>query len=1261
MKNWKSVLRTAAAALLSLSIIITGIGIPAKAEEPTSDENRTAGAVVTGLKGINLMDNPGFENGYENWGRNEALVTENTDTAFTHSGAKSYKVTAGVEGEAYAYCVDTATYNRNAAFTAGMWVYLTDPADADKVTIHLERHNAAAATVQAHPAAQSGWQRVSVDGEATTGTTAHAIKFTVSGGTVGDIYFDDAYLYCADAESINLIRNDGFESNKDAWGGDFEVTAEEAYAGNSSAKITGEKDLFQASGWWPNKASVNTGETLYFSAWVKSGENAGTLKLRAEVKADGLADDNLWTEAEINDTKGEWQQLVLTIPAPAARVSEILFHVNTWGEGVFYVDGVRVNAVDPNAKEVPPASEESRSAGTVVTGLKGINLMDNPGFENGYENWGRNESLVTENTDTAFTHSGAKSYKVTAGAEEEAFAYCTTTATYNRSAACTAGLWVFLFDAADAEKVTVLVERPAGETLSVHPAAQTGWQRVLLDVPAAENTERHTLKFVVAAGCSGDVYFDDAFLYTTDDNSVNLIRNESFESNKDAWAGEFENSAEQSHSGSFSAKLTGAQSAFQASGWWPNKASANSDGTLYLSAWVKGGENAGGIRLRAEVKTASGVSDYYSKMVSGTTEDWKLLTVAVPCEGVQVQELLVHITATGTGVFYADDLKLNAVKPQEELDDTPVDPAFESAILRNASLEELNGDGTITHWDIWPGNPAEGERKFQIVSDAHTGTQAVRIDLHNGNKQAIYQYCVDTSAFDFNESYRASVWMKLKDLKTSELTLTVKRRDSNGNEHNISTALPTATTDGWVLFTLDAPKVKGATIVQYDVVVDIGTGSGSVWLDDFDLVPADLDVVDPGLTGSGLLRNPSLENLNGDGTVTDWDVWPGNPAEGTRRFAVVTDVIHSGGKALRVEPVSGNAHAVYQYCTDTGRFDFNGSYTASVWMKLENVQVSNLTIGVKRKASNGSEYNVYQTLRQGTTDGWVKVQVEVPGLIGATITQYDVIVDIGTGSGRVYLDDFDLTPAALEKKEIKTPLITDSLLRNPSLETLNPDGSVLDWDVWPGNPDEGVRNYEVTKDSHSGDHAIRVNLEFSNAQAVYQYCIDPGRFDFNADYIVTACFRMENVAVYDGNGVTLGVKRTDSLGNVHVTKTDVATGTSDGWFKVTLEAPAFDGVEIVQYDVIVDIGAGSGSVYMDDFDLTPAELENLPNPNAEPEEKPKDNNGIDPTPVQPEEPAPVEQPQEKSGVPVWVIAVIAVGAVLLIGGIVLLVRKKKRG
>lgn len=475
-------------------------------------------------------------------------------------------------------------------------------------------------------------------------------------------------------------------------------------------------------------------------------------------------------------------------------------------------------------------------------------------------------------------------------------------------------------------------------------------------------------------------------------------------------------------------------------------------------------------------------------MVSGTTEDWKLLTVAVPCEGVQLQELLVHITATGTGVFYADDLKLNAVKPQEELDDNPVDPAFESAILRNASLEELNGDGTITHWDIWPGNPAEGERKFQIVSDAHTGTQAVRIDLHNGNKQAIYQYCVDTSAFDFNESYRASVWMKLKDLKTSELTLTVKRRDSNGNEHNISTALPTATTDGWVPFTLDAPKVKGATIVQYDVVVDIGAGSG-----------------------------------------------------------------------------------------------------------------------------------------------------------------------------RIYLDDFDLTPTALEKQEIKTPLITDSLLRNPSLETLNPDGSVLDWDVWPGNPDEGVRNYEVTKDSHSGDHAIRVNLEFSNAQAVYQYCVDPGRFDFNADYIVAAYFRMENVAVYDGNGVTLGVKRTDSLGNVHVTKTDVATGTSDGWFKVTLEAPAFDGVEIVQYDVIVDIGAGSGSVYMDDFDLTPAELENLPNPNAEPEEKPKDNNGIDLTPVQPEEPAPVEQPQEKSGVPVWVIAVNAVGAVLLIGGIVLLVRKKKRG
>ena len=95
--------------------------------------------------------------------------------------------------------------------------------------------------------------------------------------------------------------------------------------------------------------------------------------------------------------------------------------------------------------------------------------------------------------------------------------------------------------------------------------------------------------------------------------------------------------------------------------------------------------------------------------------------------------------------------------------------------------------------------------------------------------------------------------------------------------------------------------------------------------------------------------------------------------------------------------------------------------------------------------------------------------------------------------------------------------------------------------------------------------------------------------------------------------------------------------------------------------LIIDEGRFQASWRGKMLDLTPAELENLPNPNAEPEEKPKDNNGIDLTPVQPEEPAPVEQPQEKSGVPVWVIAVIAVGAVLLIGGIVLLVRKKKRG
>lgn len=191
----------------------------------------------------------------------------------------------------------------------------------------------------------------------------------------------------------------------------------------------------------------------------------------------------------------------------------------------------------------------------------------------------------------------------------------------------------------------------------------------------------------------------------------------------------------------------------------------------------------------------------------------------------------------GKGSAIIDDIRLNYTKERED------DTLEEDSLLKNPGLEKLNPDGSILHWDVWPGTPEEGQRKYESVTDeVHGGERAVKIELVYGNGQAIYQYRVmDDNPFDFNQSYEASVWVKTENVSVYDgkgVKFGVKRRDAEGNEHNLFTDIPLGTSDGWIQVKLPAGKAD-ADIIQYDVIVDIGSGSGVIYLDDFDLVPLD--------------------------------------------------------------------------------------------------------------------------------------------------------------------------------------------------------------------------------------------------------------------------------------------------------------------------------------------------------------------------------------------------------------------------------------
>ena len=415
MKQWKRAICAILALVLSAASFNCGLALVTKA---TGTGDKTPGAVVTGIEGINLMDNAGFENNtasLQNWGY-PSVVTVNTNTDYTHSGTVSAKVSAGQTGEAYAYCNTTVDYNRNAAFTAGMWVYLSEPTDAQKVTLFLERPDSLDGTVTAKPQEISGWQRVDILGEPTQNTSRQAIKFVVAPGNQGDIYFDDAFVYCADTQSVNLIRNGGFNTNKDTWADAswFDITTEQTYSGTGAAKLTGARNIFQATGWWPNRTSTETGSELFYSTWVKGGENAGSITLRVEVKAGNTS--NYYSET-LSGTMDQWQRLSVSIPCQENKVQEMLFHITTTGEGVFYVDDVLLNdiAIEQEAPDVTEP-EGDKVPDTVITEETGENLMKNPGFEESaaaLNQWSQEGASV--NTDAAFTHSGAISGKVPGG------------------------------------------------------------------------------------------------------------------------------------------------------------------------------------------------------------------------------------------------------------------------------------------------------------------------------------------------------------------------------------------------------------------------------------------------------------------------------------------------------------------------------------------------------------------------------------------------------------------------------------------------------------------------------------------------------------------------------------------------------------------------------------------------------------------------------------------------------------------------------
>ena len=1520
--------------ILTVSMCLTLVSAAFPMEGLTAAESDISGRVITGENGINLVNNGGFEHGdteVEAWGKNDVEINSASD--FIHSGAKSLKVAAGRTATAYAFSGLNATYNLNAAVHAGMWVYLSEAADAEKTLIVLERKGEGDNNLLIRPQAQVGWQKVVLTGGAIEGCTEHVIKFEVSADNAGDIYFDDAFVYSEDAEGINLIRNDGFENGMDAYGqggdGTSQIVSDEKHGGNQSLAITGAKDVYQASGWWPNKQSANTGETLYYSAWVKSVEAAGSLSLRAEVKY-GSPEQvvNCRSEASVTGTS-DWTQLYVAIPYPSDYIHEILFHVETTdGSGSFYVDDLKVSAVDPAAGEVV------KTPGEVNTGETGYNLLNNPGLERlrdggsePFQDWG---SAGIFNAETADTRTGTGAVYSPNGANNGGVRYLFSglnryIADYTKE--LRASVWVKLEDASDAAKVKLICERKyTGDQQNFikEAAATTEWQQIVLEMGEVAGCNEAVLKLEIE-GTAAQVWADDFYLSTKDQRDVNFLRNGKFEDGTNAWAnvdGTYVSGEGIEGSTALSMELGNAVDYFQSSAWWgeipADLVYTNREDMVY-SVKVRSAGGNGVFRLRVERKEGNPELVQEFTIAAEDTE-WREVSLLLPALSTAPTEGLFHIEpVSGSGLIYFDDAKL-ALKEGE-------DPGPDPGPVADSSTEDRTpgtvvtgetGENALLNPGFELGEQSWGFVNASVSSDTvktHSGAKAA---VTSGNSNgAVWNVLPSGIAFS-EETIRVTGYIWLNDAADAGKVHPKFKYENNGTLLAEYAANALEARLGWQKIVIDVPARKDLDVTTAVLVVDFDEGAKSVYLDDFfvqtpetqtvlssnyvtngnfeqineartevahwglmpgwETVPgaivtepvyegsyavrvpqADVErylaqssnwidknitpVYDPGkpmlltakvyyenltemgaslkietkrgsstavttgetLTGSSngwktieLYLAPSAlsvpvdeiivginvtagsgviyvddvtfmetalrdngEDKSDDNTLKLQDVkqtgfnWLGNPGFeldlqdwGVIGNAnIVRDAVHGGSKALRAE---GEANIWNVVSLNLNR---SQELVLSFWAKFTDVSdVELLQFYISRKTSNEAEIERLPFFAKNTTE-WQKVSVVIP----ACARTADILVvgadTLTSLSGYVYLDDFYLTyhndnpkddsanlvangsfefgndgkplawgaipeygagtnwvttaregklataltaksdssvalfqstmwgnnpsydygaPLLLTayvktsvlnngcffkvERKYKDKLVGDAtlsqvitgttdgwskvelyvaptkdevdevivgvellpgsgsvlvddirmeitqerageteesgLLKNPSLEKLNPDGSILHWDVWPGKPEEGVRKYEsVTDVVHSGQRALKIELVYGNGQAVYQYRVmNDNPFDFNRDYEASVWVNLKNVAVYDGKGVTLGVKRKDAAGNEYNVYTDIPLGSTDGWVQVKLQVPKAK-ADIIQYDVIVDIGAGSGVIYLDDFDLVETEIE----------------------------------------------------------------------
>ncbi|MDO6718672.1 carbohydrate binding domain-containing protein [Psychrosphaera sp. 1_MG-2023] len=398
-------------------------------------------------------------------------------------------------------------------------------------------------------------------------------------------------------------------------------------------------------------------------------------------------------------------------------------------------------------------------------------------------------------------------------------------------------------------------------------------------------------------------------------------------------------------------------------------------------------------------------------------------------------------------------------------------------------------------------------------------------------------------------TYTVSVWVKMANVDSSNVSLTVKVADDDGDHYNgIGSTI--ATNTDWVELTGEYTHAPIGTETAEPYIYIEGADAGVEYYVD-SLVVIDNDFEPGGAVDTSVaLDNSGFES----GVQAPWTT------QGDAMLTLEPTEVKEGSFSALITGRSSGWHAPIYTITD--KLVVGDTYYFSIWVKLVEETAENMKLSLKVVDDSGDNYI---TIANASVDNtaWVELTAEYVHASDGPETQVIVYVESDSPTASYYIDSLKIDGEAV--------VVPTNILPNGDFE-LGAGDSFENWGAWNGS----VNVTAETTDVHGGNRGVKVVGTGTNPWDV-QLGSDAVETVVGNEYVLSMWIKGEE----DGGVVRFSTS--SEAGALY--GADETIGTS--WQQVTWTFAAND----VATQVVLDLGASAVTYLIDDVELIPVAAE----------------------------------------------------------------------